>query len=300
MCINEIQIGLCVLIVVYGQIQNQDQKSEETINIYIKTLDIINCNSYNRFCIQYEIFENQNESVNKYLNIIHLVELIAQSLQIAIIILINLYTILLLIHKVIDVDQKIENVEIYNASKLVQLQVEIINARCFILDRQTMEKVVWRQVGNVDIMMILIQVLQEMIIIVRKQGVIVVKSSVQQYQQSQLQMNNEQNFNLEMQIQDSCQLMIGSENRYDESVYNQCQERKFENASKTNNIDDLGEDVQTQKKLSNIYTGIVYDYNDDIYTDSDGECTLGLCKQKVRVFNDAQRKEIINVIWIAN
>ncbi|CAD8164517.1 unnamed protein product [Paramecium pentaurelia] len=55
MCINEIQIGLCVLIVVYKQIKNQDQKSEETVNIYFKTLDMINFNSYNRLCIQYEI-----------------------------------------------------------------------------------------------------------------------------------------------------------------------------------------------------------------------------------------------------
>ncbi|CAD8164521.1 unnamed protein product [Paramecium pentaurelia] len=73
---------------------------------------------------------------------------------------------------------------------------------------------------------------------------------------------------------------------------------KFKNASKTNNIDDLGKQslyacitnrrgCVTQKKLSNIYTGIYYDYSD-----SDGECTLGLSIQKVRVCNDAQRKRL--------
>ncbi|CAD8176717.1 unnamed protein product [Paramecium octaurelia] len=93
-----------------------------------------------------------------------------------------------------------------------------------------------------------------------------------------------------------CQQMIGSEGRCDGDVSNKCQERKCENANKTNNTDELcqqylstcitnGRGCVIQLKLCNTYTGTADECNH--YIGSDGKCTIGTSGCKVRVCSEA-------------
>ncbi|CAD8087924.1 unnamed protein product [Paramecium sonneborni] len=93
-----------------------------------------------------------------------------------------------------------------------------------------------------------------------------------------------------------CQQMIGLEGKCDSGASNQCQQRKCENASQTNNTDELcqqylttcitnGRGCVTQLKLCNTYLGTADECNH--YIGSDGKCTLGSNSCKVRVCNEA-------------